>query len=249
MSCLRTQSSTILHALAAMLLFAATAASQISGLCNTGQTRATTPGCTGVLVSPNPFGGGPQLDGNWELAYPYPIKSTGTGAATPCGLKIFIPAAVDIPLSNPPWLANSASSASEWITPEDGENPIGSGMFVYRTRFPVAAKLPNGNAPTGLTISGQLASDNATFGIYLESPANSGRCSLVSGQTFPVNPSGGSFDDFQQWWPFTFSNPAPISPGDDAYLYFVVQNAYDSVDDGASATGLRVEFFASSAFN
>jgi hypothetical protein len=67
---LKRQSKTILFAVAAMLLFATVAAAQIKGLCNTGQTAKTLFGCTGLLVTPNPAGGGPNRDGNWALAYP-----------------------------------------------------------------------------------------------------------------------------------------------------------------------------------
>src|ERR1019366_2299913 len=90
--------------------------------------------------------------------------------------------------------------------------------------------------------SAVLASDNATFTIFLESPANSGSCSVVSGQPFPVNPPGSqTLSDFRQWWPFSFTNSLAITPGADAYLYFMVANAHDSQVGGPSPTGLRVE--------
>src|SRR5579871_3975495 len=122
----------VLPALAAGLLFATMAAAQISGLCNTGQTRAASAGCTGVLVTPNPQGGGPQRDNNWALAYPYP--STISPENGPCDLKAFIEAWVDTPF--PAWLANSTSSASEWITPFNGENNVSGGSYVYGTTNP-----------------------------------------------------------------------------------------------------------------
>jgi len=65
MCSLRTQSKTIPHALAAMLLVGTIAAAQIPRLCNTGQTAKTFAGCTGALVPPNPPGGGTNRDGNW----------------------------------------------------------------------------------------------------------------------------------------------------------------------------------------
>jgi hypothetical protein len=98
--------------------------------------------------------------------------------------------------------------------------------------------------PTGVTINGQLASDNATFAIYLESPANTAECSLVTGQSFPVNLAGHGAGDFERWWDFSFTNSLPITPGAAAFLYFVVQNPLS----GASPTGLRVEFFPTSTF-
>jgi len=243
MFCLKTQPRTILQALAATLLFAAMAEAQITGLCNTGETHGTTLACSGVLVPPNPPGGGANRDGRWELAYPYPIAPGGLH--TPCILTKFINAWVDTPNSN--WLPNSASTVSEWITPFDGENNLKAGFYVYRISFYVPSVLPGGVVPTGVTINGHLASDNPTFGIYLESPANSDNCSLVSGQEFPVNPAGLDSSDFQEWWDFSFTNPHAITAGAYAYVYFVVENTPDA--SGPTPTGLRVEFFASSVYN
>jgi hypothetical protein len=142
------------------------------------------------------------------------------------------------------WPPNSVSTASEWATPFDGENNLPVGLYVYRTTFQVPSVLPGGGVPTGVTINGQLASDNATFGIYLESPANTAKCSPVTGQSFPVNPAGHGAGDFEQWWDFSFTNSLPITPDAAAFLYFVVDNPLG----GPSPTGLRVEFFASSTF-
>jgi hypothetical protein len=211
---------------------------QIRGLCNTGQTGANALGCTEVLVAPNPHGGGLHVDGNWAIAYPYPLPFEGFNG--PCKLQEFEPAWVDAPWIN--WLPDSYSTVSEWITPYDGENPQPPGWYVYRTAFPVPAVLPSGVAPTGVSVNGQLASDNTTYTIYLESPAGSANCSVVAGQAIPVNPPGAGFSDFEQWWPFSFTNPSDIAPGADAYLYFVVRNANN-------ATGIRVEFFGSSIFH
>jgi hypothetical protein len=236
---LKTQS--ILQALA-MLCFATAASPQITGLCNTGQTPATTSGCTGVLVTPNRSGGGPNRDGNWQLAYPYP--STIISSHSPCDLTGFIKAWVDTP--NGSWLPDSASTASEWITPFDGEGNLPNGWYVYRTSFSVPAVLSDGGVPTGVTINGQLASDNSTMGIYLESPAFGASCSLMTGQSFPVNPIGTP--EFGQWWSFSVTNSLPITPGAAARLYFLIANPYDKTTGGPTPTGLRVEFFASSTF-
>ena len=236
---LRTHSKTILPAFA-ILCFATAAPAQIVSLCNTGQTLATLAGCTGDLVTPNPPGGGPNRDGNWQLAYPYPSTLTTTHA--PCLLRAFVRPWVDTP--NASWLPDSVSTASEWTTPFDGENNLPVGTYVYRTTFQVPSVLPGGGVPTGVTINGQLASDNATFAIYLESPANTARCSLVTGQSFPVNLAGHGAGDFERWWDFSFTNSLPITPGAAAFLYFVVQNPLS----GASPTGLRVEFFPTSTF-
>ena len=230
----KTQSKTIMHALAAMLLFATITTAEVPGLCNTGQTAVTSSGCTGVLVPPNPTGGGPNRDGNWELAYPYPVAIHDVHG--PCLVETFVAAWVDTP--EYAWLPNGASKYSEWITVFDGESTQLPGWYLYRTKFPVPSSLPNGDVPRNVRINGQLASDNTAYAIYLESPANSGDCALVSGQAFPVN--------FEHWWPFSFSNALEISPGAEAYLYFLVHNAGGS---GLDPTGLRVEFFATSAFN
>jgi hypothetical protein len=210
---------------------------QIRGLCNTGQTAEDALGCTEVLVTPNPKGGGPHVDGNWQIAYPYP--SPFEGFAGPCELTQFEPAWVDTPFIN--WLPENASTLSEWITPYDGESPRKPGWYVYRTAFPVPPVLPGGAAPTSVKINGQLSSDNTMYAIYLESPAGSSSCSLVAGQAFPVNPPGADSSDYQQWWPFSFSNALDIAPDAVAYLYFVVLN-------DNNATGLRVEFFGSSIY-
>ena len=215
----------------------ATVNAEIRGLCNTGQTAENLFGCTEVLVTPNPLGGGPHVDGNWDIAYPYP--SPFEGFSGPCELTQFEPAWVDTPMSE--WLPDSASTVSEWITPYDGERPRSPGWYVYRTSFPVPPVLPGGAAPTGVSINGQLSSDNTTYAIYLESPAGSSKCSLVYGQAFPVNPPGAGASDFEQWWPFSFTSPFDIAPGAVANLYFVVLN-YNN------ATGIRVEFFGNSIY-
>jgi hypothetical protein len=227
------QPKTLLPALLA-ILFSGTAAAQINGLCNTGLTPKTASGCTAQLVTPNPPGGGSIRDGNWTLAYPYP--STLQNSHAPCLLKQFEPAWVDTP-SNA-WMPNSASTASEWITPYDGEGNQPQGWYVYATAFPVPAVLLNGGVPTGLAVLGQLAVDNFVYGIYLESPAFSDRCELVSGQQFPIG-------SFTAWTNFAFNNRFELTAGEEAILFFVVENAPGS---SFNPTGLRVEFFDSSAF-
>ena len=234
---LRIGSGTILRATAAMLLFGTLACAQITGLCNTGQTRAMASGCTGVLVAPNPSGGGPNRDGNWALAMPYPSPY----GESPCEFRSFVPAWVDTP--NPAWLPNSASTASEWIAPFNGAASGTQGWYVYATQFPVPAVLPGGIVPTGLTINGHLVSDNATYGIYMANLA-AGLCSPVTGLPVPINPNGGG--QITAWWDFSFSNPIPITPGSPLVLYVVVQNF---PGPEVNPTGLRIEFFDTSAFN
>ena len=167
--------------------------------------------------------------------------------SAPCKLTTFVNAWVDSPFSG--WLPNSASTGSEWSTPYDGESPVGEGWYVYRTRFHVPSVLPSGSVPKGVIIRGQLASDNAVYGIYLASPGLGGTCALVAGQPFPVNPPDHvGYTDFDQWWPFSFKEAVALSPGTDAFLYFAVENYYYSPAGGPSSQGLRVEFFDTSAF-
>jgi hypothetical protein len=141
-------------------------------------------------------------------------------------------------------MPNSASLASEWITPAVGDQTAPGGWYIYRVTFPVPSVLASGAVPASVTINGQLASDNGTYAIYLESPAHSANCSLVAGQQFPINPPAGS--TFQQWWPFSFTNAREIEPGANAFLYFLVQN---SPSTAYNPTGFRAEFSISSSFN
>jgi len=238
----RRQSTTILLAIAAMLLFTTLATAQIKGLCNTGETAQTFSGCTGVLVTPNSTGGGPNRDGNWGIAYPYP--STLSPTLGPCTLKEFTRAWVDTPYSvYPGWLPNSASAASEWITPYDGEGNQPQGWYVYLTGFHVPDVLPGSVAPTGLSISGRLASDNQTYGFVLASLAHGGACGFVEGLPVPINAVG---QQFTQWTDFSFTSPFAIVPDSELFLYVLVYNSYDQ--DVPNPTGLRVEFFDTSSF-
>jgi len=228
----------LLFAFASTSLFTSTATAEIKGLCNTGDSRQTASGCTGVLVTPNPTGGGPSRDGNWGLAYPYPTTLSSTFG--PCDLKEFIWAWVDTPLSA--WLPNSASAESEWITPYDGEGNQPQGWYIYLTGFHVPAVLPGGIVPTGVTINGRLASDNSTYGFVLASRANGGSCGFVDGLPVPINYT----EQFRQWTSFSFTSPIAITPDSDLFLYVLV---YNGVFNGSpNATGLRVEFFDTSAF-
>jgi hypothetical protein len=231
-----------LYAFVGMLLFTTIATSQIKGLCNTGETAQTVSGCTGVLVTPNPTGGGPNRDGNWGLAYPYPTTLSPT--LGPCALKEFTRTWVDTPYSvYPGWLPNSASAASEWITPYDGEGNQPQGWYVYLTGFHVPDVLPGSVAPTGLSISGRLASDNQTYGFVLASLAHGGACGFVEGLPVPINAVG---QQFTQWTDFSFTSPFAIVPDSELFLYVLVYNSYDQ--DVPNPTGLRVEFFDTSSF-
>lgn len=122
------------------------------------------------------------------------------------------------------------------------------GWYVYKTAFHVPRMLAGGGAPKGVIINGQLASDNGTFTIYMESPSGSSNCTLVSGQNFPVT----SQMDFGTWTRFGFENSTPLAAGEPANLYFVVQNQPCPSGCGGpgynSASGFRAEFFKSSTF-
>jgi hypothetical protein len=240
MSSLTTQFKTITPAVTVMLVFATIATAQIPGLCNTGQTAKTVLGCTGVLVTPNPTGGGSTRDGNWLLAYPYPVTLSETTG--PCELKSFVRAWVDTP--NPAWISNDASSASEWITPFDGETNGTAGWYVYLTTFHVPSRLTGGGVPTGLTINGRLTSDNATYALFMGSPADGGSCAVVKGLPAPINPNGPT--QLTQWWDFSFTKSIALTPDSDLLLYFLVQNYPITT---ANPTGFRAEFFSTSTFN
>ena len=229
---------TALKLIAATALVAVSATAQISGLCNTGETSRTAFGCSGVMVAPNPPGGGGNRDHNWELVFPYPAAPE-----TVCSLRSFVRAWVDTP--NQDWFPNSASPASEWITPYDGEGLLPVGSYVYRTIFHVPFVLPSGVSPTSVTINGRLASDDSTYGFYMRNLAD-GSCSFVPGLPIPINPDY----QFTEWWNFSFTNPIAITPGSDLLLYILVENAYNpGFPQGRSPTGLRVEFFSTSAFH
>lgn len=203
---LRTESKTILHALAAMLLFATLATAQTkipaTGLCNTGLTPASPlpKSCTTStpVIPVNPESGGPSLDGNWQLATPYPSAAYNQPAPNPCLLPTFGPAWVDAPWPN--WF-NPDDGLSQWITPEV-EGPVAAGgWYIYRTAFRVPPKLPNYSGYV-LNVSGQGMVDDHSVAIAMENPAGQpGSCSLVSQTEF----SGDT-----AWIPISFS--ARVSP-------------------------------------
>lgn len=94
-----------------------------------------------------------------------------------------------------------------------------------------------------MTISGRLASDNETYGFVLASLAHGGSCGFVEGLPAPLNPN----DEFTQWTDFSFTSPIAITPDSDLFLYVLVINSPST--GNPNATGLRVEFFDTSAFN
>jgi hypothetical protein len=227
---MQTRSKTIPHALQAMLLCAAAAAAQnnipATGLCNTGLTPAGPPpyGCaTSIPVTPvNPLSGGPSVDGNWQLAAPYPSVAYDLKAPDPCTLSAFGPAWVETP--NAGWLSPD-DGHSQWISPE-AENSVG-GWYIYRTGVPIPPAETGGVIYT-LAVTGRVLGDDMATAIVVENPASDpSTCRVV---TLPA-PLGWAV-----WSPFSFA--AKVVPGTSAYVYFMVYN----VSSTANATGLRVEF-------
>jgi hypothetical protein len=232
------QSETILQALAATLLSATMAAAQVhipaTGLCNTGLTPASPllqGGCkSSTLVTPvNPESGGPSVDGNWQLATPYPSVPYNLPGPNPCSLTSFGPAWVDAPWSA--WF-NPNDGLSQWIGPESDGPYTAGGWYVYRTAFPVPP-IPPGDGNYILTVTGQVLADDHAVGIELENPASGQVCKPVA----LTNLAG-----YSAWTPFSFA--AAVVPNTGAYLYFLVYNIEFAPGQYGNATGLRVEFTA-----
>ena len=221
----------------AVMLFATFANAQTipsTSLCNTGLTHKSLPpqGCTTTtLVTPiNPIDGGPFVDGNWELAEPYPSVPATQGAPNPC---LFDSAYAPVP-ANAPWPGwyNPDDQLSQWIEPLGG-GATPAGWYIYRTGFVVPA------APTGYQyifhIPGQLMVDNSVPAIYLQDfVAGASLCGPVAALTNT---------GFQGWTEFKIV--VPVVPATRGYLYFVVENDTSS-QPTANPTGLRVEFMSPS---
>lgn len=199
-----------------------------AGLCNTGLARASPiDGCaTSALVTPvNPISGGTSVDGNWQLATPYPSAPYNEKSPDPCTLSAFGPAWVDVPW--PGWF-NPGDGLSQYITPEV-EGPVAAGgWYIYRTGVPIP-RIQAGATYYVLTVAGQVLVDNQLVAIIIEDPA-----SAKSGCKVVATPSG-TYDT--SWATFTFT--AAVEPHSLAVLYFVTYNAEQ---DFGNPTGLRVEF-------
>ena len=195
-----------------------------AGLCNTGLTTSSPlpAGCTtSRLVSPvNPESGGSSVDGNWQLATPYPSASASNEAPDPCLLSKFGPAWIDTGYYG--WL--SGDGASQWITPESSGPNAAGGWYIYRTPVPVPAAT-TGYAYYYLTVEGRETTDDFTQGIFL---GYGEYCRLLA---MPA-PQGDAF-----WSPFKFATA--VLPETQPYLYFVV---YNTTYTENSFTGVRVEF-------
>jgi hypothetical protein len=244
MYCQRKRITTILLGLTALLLFTATAAATVPGLCNTGLSNGSGV-CTGPLVS---VGG---TDANWQIATPSPTSASNY-IPNPCAAGnppdwvvpalTFVPASVDAP--DGAWLPNSVTynaSASEWITPqlEDSDG----GYFIYAISFPVPA------GETQVTIAGQLLSDNEVGAIYLSygvpgmAFTSATECIPFAGYPYDNAALNGPSDFDLPWTNFgTVKAPVPTD-GSPATLYLVVRNrGVGGIDSNPTDTGLRVRF-------
>jgi hypothetical protein len=178
----------------------------------------------------NPTTGGPSVDGNWQLATPYPSASYTSQAPDPCKLTTFGPAWIDAPWFN--WF-NPNDGLSQWITPEV-EEPSAGGWFIYRAAFPVPPVASTGSKYL-LSVSGQVMGDDSAVALYLKNPDDDqGICRPVS---LPATEAGPNGFGFTAWNPFSFVTP--LTPDTTAYLYVLVYNIESS---NGNATGLRMEF-------
>jgi hypothetical protein len=227
------------YLVALLLSTAAVAQTHIpaTGLCNTGLTPASPlpTGCTtSTPVTPiNPTTGGSSVDGNWQLATPYPSASYSSQTADPCKLTSFGPAWVDAPPSY--WL-NPDDGLSQWISPQNDGYSMG-GWFIYRTAFPVPPIKP-GHDRYLLTVAGNVMGDDVVAAIFLRNPVFG--CVPVSLPSLsPIVGSESRFNVYTAWNPFDFA--AVATPDTMAYLYFLVYNL-QMPDGEANGTGFRVEF-------
>ena len=204
------------------------------GLCSTGLTPASpVTGCkTSTPVTPlNPPTGGTSVDGNWQLATPYPTEPYGHQAPYPCSIPTFTPAWVDAPASD--WF-NPTDELSQWITPQV-ESTTAGGWYIYRTAVPVPTATP-GYSRYLLTVRGLMMNDDFSGGIFLGyGPA----CTWVSLPN--VTAAIGSHAADTAWNEFSFI--VPVVPGTRPYLYFVVYNIeFGDRNNTGNYQGLRVEF-------
>jgi hypothetical protein len=166
------------------------------------------------------------VDGNWQLATPYPSASYTAEAPDPCLLTTFGPAWVDQPDSD--WVPND--SVSQFIMPDAVTSP--AGWYVYRTAIPVPAAEP-GATYYILNVAGRILVDDFAIGIFFNDSAAAAGCKTVA---LPPPASSG----WTSWHPIKFS--APVTPGTIAHLYFVDFNNGTT----PNPTALRAEFTSAS---
>jgi hypothetical protein len=210
-----------------------------TGLCNTGLTPASPlpTGCTtSTLVTPvNPASGGSSVDGNWQLATPYPSASWNQQAPDPCSLTTFGPAWIDAPANG--WF-DPKDGLSQWITPLSDANTTG-GWYIYRTAFPIPS-IASGSTKYVLTVTGQLMADDELSAIILERTLENS-AQHCSGLALPSLTSVPGEAGAQYAWN-NFHFAATVLPNTSAYLYFILYNIPFPNGNTGNYTGLRVEF-------
>ncbi len=201
-----------------------------TSLCNTGLTpKDLSPeGCfASTPVYPiNPADGGPIVDGNWNLAVPYPSAGATAAAPNPCSLLFrYSPAPVNAP--DPAWSLDD--QVSQWISPIGGP-ATPPGWYIYMTKFRVPPAFGD-YQHYSLEVHGRYMVDNRVGSVY---GANIEPGSLTCGPLATFS-SEGSFTSWTQ-----FRVRESVSPSSDGYLFFVVLN--ESGVPNQDPTGLRVEF-------
>ena len=242
MSAVKLQFKPILQVFVSLLLSSLGVAQTIpaTGLCNTGLTAASPlpTGCTtSTPVTPvNPQSGGPSVDGNWQLATPYPSAAWNQQAPDPCKLTTFGPAWVDAPAQG--WF-DPKDGLSQWITPQSDANTEG-GWYVYRTAFAIP---PSASAKYVLTITGQLMADDELTAIILgrsleRSADGRQHCRGLALPSLTSVP--GDTGAQYAWNNFQFAEA--VEPNTSAYLYFVLYNIPFPDGNSGNYTGFRVQF-------
>ncbi len=202
------------------------------GPCNTGRTPTTGPmyACSATtLVSPiNPQDGGSIVDGNWQIASPYPSAPVGSAVPNPCVLSsAYVGAPVNIP--DYAWY-NPHDGISQWIGPNGGGSTP-AGWYIYRTTFLVPDTY-QGYSPSSVTITGQLLADNWVPVVFLQEVGTTSHvCNVAT--TFPAA------NQYNSWNSFTLTGS--VAPATLEALYVLVYNQY-SATPLENPTALRVEF-------
>lgn len=199
-------------------------------LCNTGRTAKALPpdACLATeLVSPiNSEGGGPIVDGNWDIAVPYPYGSYNSAPPDPCIEDFgYLPVPVSA-VSSTAWL-NPDDGKSQWIEPAGGPSNL-PGWYVYVTAFAVPPAF-DGSGDYSLNVSGKFLVDDSPDMIYVSShSAGLSTCGTI-----------GTFSGTSLWAAWTpFQGSATVGGSSIGFLYFVVHNTGPDLNP----TGLRVEF-------
>jgi hypothetical protein len=172
------------------------------------------------------------VDGNWQLATPYPSAAYNQQAPSPCSQLTFGPAWVDTPTSG--WF-NPDDGLSQLISPKaDGPNTTG-GWYIYATTLPIP-QVSTGYTKYVLTVTGKLMADDVAGPIFLENSAIGCRVMAIPSLSPVV---GSNFEGWTAWNPFHFETT--VAPNTTAYLYFLVYNLQFPPGVG-NGTGFRLEF-------